>query len=98
MFAALGDGTRLALVARLAAASPQSITRLAAGARISRQAITRHLRVLEEAGVVAGIRVGRETRFAYRPEPVAAARSYLARVSAQWDERLDRLKALVEEG
>ena len=97
MFAALGDGTRLALVARLAAASPQSITRLAGGARISRQAITRHLRVLEGAGVVEGVRVGREIRFAYRPEPVAVARSYLAEVSAQWDERLARLKAFLED-
>jgi DNA-binding transcriptional ArsR family regulator len=58
--------------------------------------VTKHLQVLEQAGLVARQRVGRESRFAYRPEPIAQARSYLDTVSAQWDDALARLKAFVE--
>lgn len=96
VFAALGDETRLALIGRLSAGPPQSIARLAAGSAISRQGITKHLRVLEGAGIVRSVRAGREARFELCPEPLTAARSYLEEVSAQWDKALGRLKAFVE--
>jgi DNA-binding transcriptional ArsR family regulator len=97
VFAALGDETRLSLVGRLSGGPPQSISRLARGSRLTRQAITKHLRVLERAGVVRSVRVGRENHFAFRPEPLKHAQDYLARVSDQWDRVLLRLKAFVEE-
>jgi DNA-binding transcriptional ArsR family regulator len=97
VFAALGDETRLALIGKLADGPPQSISRLAEGSALTRQAITKHLRVLEGAGVVCGVRAGRESLFAFRPEPLRDARSYLDRVSGQWDDALQRLKSFVEE-
>src|SRR5580700_11559977 len=86
VFAALGDETRLSLVGKLSNGPPQSISRLAKGSKLTRQAITKHLRVLEGAGVVHSVRVGRESLFAFRPEPLKEARSYLDRVSDQWDD------------
>ena len=88
VFAALGDETRLALVARLADGRPCSITELTSGTRISRQAITKHLRVLETAGMVRHKRAGRESRFAFNPAPIHEIRDYLEGVSSQWDETL----------
>jgi DNA-binding transcriptional ArsR family regulator len=96
VFAALGDETRLSLVGKLSSGPPQSISRLARGSRLTRQAITKHLRVLESAGVVHSVRSGRESRFEFRPEPLRELRSYLERVSAQWDDALARLKSFVE--
>jgi DNA-binding transcriptional ArsR family regulator len=96
VFAALGDETRLALIGKLSGGEPHSISRLAAGSALTRQAITKHLRVLEGAAIVRSARAGREIRFALRPEPLHDAGAYLQRVSAQWDEALSRLKALVE--
>ena len=96
VFAALGDETRLTLVGRLSNGPPQSISRLARGSRMTRQAITKHLRVLERAGVVRSVRVGREQQFAFRPAPLKDAQDYLARVSDQWERVLLRLKAFVE--
>ncbi len=96
VFAALGDRTRLSLLMTLSDGRNRSIASLSAQSRLTRQAVTKHLRVLEEAGLVSSARMGRETLFAYRPEPVAEARSYLDRVSAQWDEALGRLRAFVE--
>lgn len=95
-FAALGDPTRLSLLGRLSGGQAQSIAKLSTDTRLTRQAITKHLHVLEVAGLVSSLRVGRETQFAYRPEPVEAARSYLDEVSAQWDAAFARLKAFVE--
>ncbi|MBO9707833.1 MAG: helix-turn-helix transcriptional regulator [Caulobacter sp.] len=97
IFAALGDRTRLALLSRLADGEPRSIAALSSGGPLTRQAITKHLRVLEEAGLVASLRVGRESRFAARRETVDQARAYLDGVSAQWDDALARLKAHVED-
>ncbi len=97
IFAALGDATRLSLMETLSRESPQSIARLAAGATVTRQAITKHLRVLESAGIVRSVRHGRETLFEFRPEPLTDVGRYLARVSEQWDDALARLKAFVEE-
>jgi DNA-binding transcriptional ArsR family regulator len=71
-------------------------SRLAAGSTLTRQAITKHLRVLESAGIVSSIRVGRVNLFAFRPEPLHEIQSYLERVSRQWEEALGRLKSFVE--
>jgi DNA-binding transcriptional ArsR family regulator len=100
VFAALGDETRLALVAKLCRGTDMSISELtetAAGARMTRQAVTKHLRVLERVGLVRCSQQGRERRFAFRQEPVDEMREYLQFVSAKWDEALGRLKAFVEE-
>ena len=96
VFAALGDETRVSLVAKLCAGQPRSISQLTAGTRLTRQAITKHLRVLEGAGVVHGVRVGRESLFELRPQPLKELQSYLERVSDQWDHALARLKSFVE--
>ena len=96
VFAALGDTTRLSVLGRLAGGEPQSISRLTAGTRLTRQAVTKHLRVLEGAGVVRSVRVGRESRFTLERRPIDEARDYLDLVSRQWDDALARLKAFVE--
>jgi DNA-binding transcriptional ArsR family regulator len=97
VFAALGDETRLGLLARLTQGEPRSIVQLTEGTRLTRQAVTKHLRVLEGAGVVRSARIGRESRFTLDPRPLADAQTYLDHVSKQWDNALSRLKALVEE-
>ncbi len=97
VFAALGDETRLALVSKLADGQPQSITQLTAGSKLTRQAITKHLRVLQRAGVVRCNRQGRESRFEFAPQPVDDIRQYLDQVSRRWDQALSRLKAFVED-
>lgn len=96
LFAALGDPTRLAMLARLAKGEAQSISRLTAGTDLTRQAVTKHLRVLQGAGVVRCIRVGRESRFALELKPIDDVRAYLDQVCRQWDDGLARLKAFVE--
>src|SRR5262245_26124836 len=96
VFAAMGDPTRLSLVERLRDGRARSIAELADGAPITRQAVTKHLRVLEGAGLVAAARAGRETRFALQPQPLRDAGAYLEEVAAQWDAALGRLKAFVE--
>ncbi|MGI9169919.1 MAG: ArsR/SmtB family transcription factor [Caulobacteraceae bacterium] len=96
VFAALGDRTRLSLIMELSDGRRRSIAALAANTRLTRQAITKHLHVLEGAGLVTSLRVGRESRFAYRPEPIAQARSYLDIVSAQWDDALTRLRSFLD--
>src|ERR1700736_413054 len=97
VFAALGDETRLALVARLSSEGPLSISRLTAGTAVTRQAVTKHLNVLATAGLVSDVRRGRERIWELEPEQMEAARSYLEDVSKRWDEALDRLKKFVEE-
>jgi DNA-binding transcriptional ArsR family regulator len=97
IFAALGDETRLGLLSKLTNGEPQSISRLTSGTRLTRQAVTKHLRVLEGAGVVRASRIGRESRFALQPKAIMDAQAYLDHVSRQWDTALARLKALVEE-
>jgi DNA-binding transcriptional ArsR family regulator len=96
VFAALGDATRLSLVAKLCGGQPRSISQLARGSRLTRQAITKHLRVLERAEIVHSVRAGRESLFELDPEPMDELKGFLDRVSAQWDQALSRLKALVE--
>lgn len=97
VFAALGDETRLSVLATLSHGQPQSISRLTAGTNLSRQAVTKHLRVLARAGVVRSIRVGRENLFELEPLPIAEVRDYLGRISKQWDDALERLKSHVED-
>ena len=96
VFAALGDRTRLSLLAKLSDGQTRSIAALSTDTDLTRQAITKHLRVLEDVGLVSSVRVGRESRFAYQPQPIADVRSYLDSVSAQWDDALGRLRAFVE--
>jgi DNA-binding transcriptional ArsR family regulator len=96
-FAALGDETRLSLMGKLASGPPQSIARLAEGSTLTRQAITKHLRVLEGAGVARSVRSGRENLFELQPEPLKDLRSYLEYVSRQWDDALARLRFFVED-
>lgn len=96
VFAALGDQTRLALVSRLLSGESRSISQLRDGASITRQAITKHLQVLEQAGLVVRARVGRESQFRLRPEALAPAQDFLQRASAQWDEAINRLEGFLE--
>jgi len=96
VFAALGDETRLDLVARLATSGPQSIARLSDGAGVTRQAITKHLFVLADAGLVQGTRQGRESVWQLDPARLTDARRLLDRISDDWDDALGRLKRLVE--
>jgi DNA-binding transcriptional ArsR family regulator len=96
VFAALGDETRLRLVARLSSGGPMSITRLTAGFPVTRQAITKHLRVMEQAGLVHSTQRGRESVWELEEKRLAEARRHLQTISAQWDETLGKLKAFVE--
>ncbi len=96
VFAALSDATRLTLVARLSDGAPRSIARLGEGLEMSRQAITKHLRVLEGAGLVRAESAGRECRFELDARPLEEARDYLNEVSSHWDAALERLKKFVE--
>ena len=95
-FAALGDVTRLSLVAKLCGGQPHSISQLAQGSRFTRQAITKHLRVLEKVGMAHSVRSGRESLFEFNPEPIEEMKKYLDHVSELWDEALSRLKSFVE--
>jgi DNA-binding transcriptional ArsR family regulator len=97
VFAALGDQTRLALVARLCAAGPLSIARLTAGSSVTRQAVTKHLHVLAGAGLVRHRRSGRERIWEFETGRLDEARLYLDQISRHWDVALARLKKLVEE-
>lgn len=97
VFAALGDEMRLALIAKLCSGRPYSISQLTQGSKLTRQAITKHLRVLERVGIVRCIRAGRESRFEFDPQPIAGMKEYLDLVSEQWDQALSRLKSFVEQ-
>jgi len=97
LFAALGDETRLRLVSRLCDAGPMSITRLTTGSKVTRQAITKHLRVMQAAGLVRGARRGRESVWQLDLRRLDDARRYLDLISKQWDETLGRLRKFVED-
>ncbi len=96
VFAALSDETRLSLLATLSAGVPCSISQLTADSKMSRQAVTKHLRVLESAGLVRGETAGRQRLFELDPKPLGEVRAYLYLVSKQWDEALVRLEKFVE--
>ena len=97
IFAALGDETRLRLVARLSGAGPLSITSLTAGTRMTRQAITKHLHVMQAAGLVRSTRNGRRCLWQLEQRRVHEARQYLEVISQQWDDAIGRLRKFVEE-
>jgi DNA-binding transcriptional ArsR family regulator len=97
VFAALGDETRLRLVSRLGTEGPLSLSRLAFGEGITRQAITKHLRTMESASLVSQSRHGRETVWRLERETFEEARRHLDAISRQWDEALGRLRSQVEE-
>ncbi len=97
VFAALGDATRLSLLGHLSVEGPLSITRLTRGTGVTRQAITRHLYALGDAGLVRNARRGRERVWELDLKRLEKAKQYLDQVSAQWDAAADRLKAFVED-
>lgn len=97
VFAALGDPTRLRLVTRLSADGPLSIARLSEGTGVTRQAITKHLETLGEAGLVRHNRVGREKIWAIEPRRLELAQRHLARIAGEWDTAINRLRAFVED-
>ena len=96
VFAALGDATRLQLIARLSDGRPWSIVQLTKGLGLTRQGVTKHLKVLQQAGMVTRERIGRESQFTIQADPITHARDYLDRASAQWDDAIMRLRAVVE--
>ncbi|MEO6968675.1 MAG: metalloregulator ArsR/SmtB family transcription factor [Rhodanobacteraceae bacterium] len=96
IFAALGDPTRLRLVAALCTGSALSIAQLTSGTDITRQAVTKHLRVLADAGLVHGVKLGRERRWELEPSRIDDARRSLDAIAQQWDQALTKLKAFVE--
>lgn len=98
LFAALGDETRLRLVTRLCDDGPMSIARLTAGSKVTRQAITKHLRVMEGSGLVHSTRHGRESVWQLDRRRIEDARRYLDLISRQWDAALLRLRNFVEDG
>ena len=96
VFAALGDATRMHVVARLSAEGPLSITKLAEGTDVTRQAVTKHLQVLAGAGLVTGARAGRENVWTLERRGLDDARHALDGISREWDATLGRMKAYVE--
>jgi DNA-binding transcriptional ArsR family regulator len=98
LFAALGDEARLRLVFRLCEGGPMSIARLTEGSQVTRQAITKHLRVMEGSGLVRSTRRGRESVWQLDQRRLEDARRYLEMISKQWDDALLRLRRFVEDG
>ena len=96
LFGALGDETRLRLLARLSSGGPASIARLSERSHVTRQAITKHLEVLAQAGLVRDDWRGRERVWRLEQKRLADARAFLESVSRRWDDALDRLKRYVE--
>jgi DNA-binding transcriptional ArsR family regulator len=96
VFAALGDPTRLRLVALLCAGGAMSIAQLTGGTDVTRQAVTKHLQVLADAGVVRDAKLGRERMWELEPARLDEARRSLDAIAAQWDAALGRLRAFVE--
>lgn len=97
VMAALGDETRLSIISKLTNGKRQSISHLTVGTNLTRQAVTKHLHVLENAGIVRSIRVGRENQFELERKPIDDVREYLEYVSKQWDNAVARLKSFVED-
>lgn len=97
MFSALGDPNRLSIIVRLCEGGPTSTSRVSQAIPVTRQAATKHLQLLEVAGLVASSRRGRERIWTVRTEPLAQASDYLTALSRRWDAAIDRLRAYVEE-
>lgn len=96
VFSALADPTRRAVLERLTAQGPASATQLALELPISRQAITKHLMLLDDAGLVERTAVGRQVRYSARLDPLAGVTTWMDRVGSEWDRRLERLKRDLE--
>ena len=96
VFAALADPTRRRVLGLLGAEGERTATALAERLPISRQAIVKHLAVLDEAGLVVGRRVGREVRYAVRPEALVATARWMAALANDWDRRLSAIKRIAE--
>lgn len=96
IFAALGDETRLRLIAVLCAGGAMSIAQLTSGTQITRQAVTKHLHVLASAGLVHDVKVGRERQWEFEPTHLEEARRSLDLIAQQWDHALNKLKTAVE--
>jgi DNA-binding transcriptional ArsR family regulator len=94
ILAALGDETRLSLVAKLCGGHSHSISQLTQDSKLTRQAITKHLRVLESVGIVHSVRMGRQSLYEFDPQPIEGIKEYLDSVSEQWDQALSRLRNL----
>lgn len=97
LFAALGDETRLRLVVRLCEQGSASISRLTAGTGVTRQAVTKHLRVMQNSGLVHSTRRGRERIWQLNQQRLQDARRRLDLISKQWDAALSRLRNFVED-
>jgi DNA-binding transcriptional ArsR family regulator len=97
VFAALGDQRRLRLLARLGEEGPLSISRLSDGAGITRQAVTKHLQVLADAGLAISLRHGREQLWQLEAARLDEARRSLELISQRWDEALERMKKVLED-
>ena len=93
----MGDETRLSLIARLCRVSQQSISQLAEGTTLTRQAVTKHLQVLERVGLVRSVRKGRETLFEFDATPIETMTQYLDLVSRQWEKKLTDLQTFLDE-
>ncbi len=96
-FAALGDETRLSLIDRLCRGSPLSISQLAKGTKLTRQAVTKHLQILARVGLVRSVRKGRETLFEFDATPIETMTQYLDLVSKQWEKKLSDLQTFLGE-
>jgi DNA-binding transcriptional ArsR family regulator len=96
VFAALGDDTRLRLVAVLCAGGAMSIAQLTSGTQITRQAVTKHLQVLADAGLVRDVKSGRERLWEFELTRLDEARHSLEMIAQQWDHALMQLKRAVE--
>ena len=96
VFAALGDETRLRLVAVLCAGGAFSIAQLTSGTQITRQAVTKHLRVLAAAGLVRDVKAGRQRLWGFESQSLDDARCSLEMIAGQWDQALMQLKRAVE--
>jgi DNA-binding transcriptional ArsR family regulator len=97
VFSALADTTRRQLLATLAESSPKTASQLAREFPITRQGIMKHLNLLAEAGLVQAQPMGREKRYSFSPEPLHEVSDWIEAIGAKWDERLQRLKNLVED-
>ena len=96
VFFALGDRTRLSVVRKLGTGGARTATSLSEGAKVTRQAIVKHLQVLEGAGLVTHDKRGREVLYALDARRLRDAQSFLDAVSSSWDRALERLRTLVE--
>jgi DNA-binding transcriptional ArsR family regulator len=96
LWAAVAEPTRRRLLDALLARGEATATTLAGDLPVTRQAVAKHLSVLERAGLVDSLRVGREVRYAVRPQRLDAATEWLAQVAAEWDDRLAAIKRLAE--